>query len=623
MEIPSQLLNATPINSYISFMSLSVSELTKLGLNRNLAKHINKLDKKQYSSYLQIINDKGLMIMVNDVLNTDNNLQSIELIRLYQTIVSNTFNILVENLFPLVDNFGASMRSCISYRLTHIEEPIPLSIYRGIYDTVIYGAQLAKTVPNLVIETPKNVQVSKDIEALNLTSYKSLLQYFTNFRHFYKESASESIIFSATFVPNVTLDQVKLRDTLKPRLVFFKIFPTDPLVKLDGTITSYNTIGLETEASIYEQLGKLVEYGVTPNILSSIWSGKINKFDTNFISSPILPLEFQNNCGRDVYNINVTNQARDPNYVWKETGVVMTLAGDSVLDDIIHTLTINERKEVMFQIIYTLYVFEQLEISHGDLHAGNIFVQNVSPTTLNFQINNVHYSVTTTKLIKIYDFDRSTICKKTDIVLDINDSFTINVMLNPNRANGMQINTHFAETNIFNKNLDLMILFSYGLTMSQNLDETLNFIYFKNVDPVFNEFVKYAMGGFYRGYPVSNETIRQTYTILLEDVANRLEASRIFNVDIQLPINLNVLGISEDVLNMTWWQYYIQVNGYFGRIVKTFNSRVDNNHLWIPDEIIIPKLNMLQSPYFSEYMIDEPIDVTRGIVYSIDNRIIA
>jgi hypothetical protein len=616
-----ELPTASPNDTYPDIeITTTITQLIRLGINRRLASAIKTLLDTPYASYLKIVHDEGLLLMINSVLNSGDRIVSLELFRLYQTIITTTFNKLIENMLR-VANFGKAIHDKICWRLSNLREPIPYSILRGIYDTAIYGLDSAEQDSNVVIESPKNVQIARDIEALNLTNYQLLLQYFSNFRHFQKTSASESIVFSATFTPQAGLNYLKMRNTLSQRQVFFKIFPTGEFVNNRRVNDNYDTIGLETETGIYEQLGKLVEFGVTPNILCSIWSGKIDKFDIDFANNPKLSLEFRQACLGDIVSINTENNALNPNKIWSETGIVMTLSGDSVLKDVINTLTAAERKQVIFQIIYTLYVFEHLEMSHGDLHSGNIFIQNVAPTTLNFQIQGHHFRITTTKLVKIYDFDRSTICKNTNIKLNIRDTFTVNAILNIDRAEGENININFAETNIFNKNLDFSILFVYGLLVDSSPDDIRSLVYLGGADPAFNEFMRYCMPGFYEDNSGSTETIRDTYIRLFEHKVNRVEASRIFDVTIHREYDLADLEISKELLDMTWGEYFEKINGYYGRVVKSFTP-IDNNHLWIPGEIIIPTVNMLLSTYFGDYYTRDPINIKKGIVYSIDSRIL-
>jgi hypothetical protein len=621
-DITTDLLLIPPDQMYARANTLlNVDQLVGFGLNKDLAKAIDSLDRNGYAAYVKIVNNNGLVILVNHTLNTEHDIIGFEVLRLHHTIITQNFDILIDNLF-YDGGFGTRLKLFICHRLVNFREPIPLSIYRGIYDCAMGVVLQNRHNKNFVVETPTNVHVAREIEGLNLTNYRLLIDFFTGFRYFNKNSVSESIVFSARFNPQIgQIDYIKARDILTARNIFFKIFPIGPLTLTTGAIGTYNTIGLETESSIYNQLFKLVEFGVTPNVLCSVWSGKIDRFDIDFIFNDRLPPDFRAACMPQITTINRANHAQHPEGVWGQTGIIMTLAGDNVLGDVIGTCTAAERKQIMFQLIYTLYVFDHLEISHGDLHTGNIFVQNILPKRFSFSILGRHFTFTTTKLVKIYDFDHATICKNTNIHLDIHSAFTISSVLNPLRAHGQDFNGIYAETNIYNKNLDLIILIAHGLSFGISNENYMDFILFDGRDEEFNRFLRFIMPGFYRHTPMGQRTIRDTYRELLGIVENRIEPSRIFNTNISGPMDINTLNISEHILNMTWSQYYMYIRNVYGRIVKN-SDRVPNNQLWLPDNVVYSKGLMLLSPYFNEYLSREHIDVSRGTVYSIDGRML-
>jgi hypothetical protein len=132
------------------------------------------------------------------------------------------------------------------------------------------------------------------------------------------------------------------------------------------------------------------------------------------------------------------------------------------------------------------------------------------------------------------------------------------------------------------------------------------------------------MPGFYNDNPLSNYTIRDTYLYYIRNSEpHRLEASRIFNIDIDAKhMGPRMFDIHNEILHMNWKQYSLYIREHHGRIIKSFNS-IPNNQLWIPDEIIMDKSNMLLSAYFAEYIIAEPFNVTKNTVYSIHNRLLA
>ena len=75
------------------------------------------------------------------------------------------------------------------------------------------------------------------------------------------------------------------------------------------------------------------------------------------------------------------------------------------------------------------------------------------------------------------------------------------------------------------------------------------------------------------------------------------------------------------VLNTKWLNYgYYISDDKLGRIIKS-TTDIDNNHLYIPDNVIIPKWQMLNHSYFDELTSMDTIDITSQIVYTLDGRI--
>jgi hypothetical protein len=72
---------------------------------------------------------------------------------------------------------------------------------------------------------------------------------------------------------------------------------------------------------------------------------------------------------------------------------------------------------MLYQIMHLLTWFEYIQMSHHDLHAGNIRVEyHAAPIDLYYQHREGEcVRVRTKYVIKMYDFDRSTIYKQTDL----------------------------------------------------------------------------------------------------------------------------------------------------------------------------------------------------------------
>jgi hypothetical protein len=74
-------------------------------------------------------------------------------------------------------------------------------------------------------------------------------------------------------------------------------------------------------------------------------------------------------------------------------------------------VTEKEMAQVMFQLVYTLNLFEQLHLHHNDIHGGNVLiVKNISDREFLYAVNiagQIHYVFMKPKFIaKIFDYDR-------------------------------------------------------------------------------------------------------------------------------------------------------------------------------------------------------------------------
>jgi hypothetical protein len=386
---------------------------------------------------------------------------------------------------------------------------------------------------------------------------------------------------------------------------------------VEGEYFTYNTSGLDFEKYAYEQLYKLVKYHITPNIICKTVTANLSDFD-RFIREPLLASQ-REQIEEQVEEYNSKFDELPYDLMWTRTGMIMTQPGGDDFGKILKSLNPEERKHVMFQLMYTLYVFEKIEFSQGDLHLGNIFILDVPETLLCFVVEGQVFRFRTTKMVKMYDFDHGTLCKDTSIRVNTTETVLIPKRLNPNRNPTGWMNKEIGETNIFNKNLDIMILCT---SLAHDFrDMYRGFVMFGADDLEFDQFFGGCFPGFDTDQPISETTIRQTYENLLEDEDNLAEANRIFGINIPNSSEIHKYQISDEILDMTWLQYVkrIKRNSY-GRIVKNFDEYVPNNHLWIPDEVITPRRELFTGIYFRSLQSAAPIDIRREIVYTIDNR---
>jgi hypothetical protein len=322
---------------------------------------------------------------------------------------------------------------------------------------------------------------------------------------------------------------------------------------------------------------------------------------------------------------------------WNKTSVIMTQPGGAAFLDLFPKLSDEDRMKVMFQLVYTLYVFEKLEISQGDLHHGNIFIIDVPETKLCYKVKEQLFCFKTSKLIKIYDFDRGTICKDSYIKYNKDNSVRIHRLLNESRKPNGSLANFTALTTIFNKNLDKIQFFLPILHYCQGSNLQAEFNGTRDVG--FSNFLKRNLPGIDSDKTISSKKVGETYIkeFVPETVTckpevddakriqlaenNKSEAARIFNVN-ENPANVSKticsFNIDENVLESTWMDYFNSILP--NRMIKKNKIYKSNNHLWIPDVVIMTNFDMMNDDYFQSLRSGkEDYNVYSDIIYTVDN----
>ena len=537
---------------------------------------------------------------------------SFRYIDLYEKLTSKA----LMRLMPSIEINGALLKRELLINL----EKGPASYYETIDSAIESALEPRRSNSSTVVMSAKNAERTQFMEDLGITSYESIIRNFKEFKILPKTSSSDSIVLRAEFKPpSDSINSIREYGILEKIPLYLKIFPTK--VQYSGYARGEKDIsadGLEFEQFAYNQLFKLVQFNITPNILCKVATSMISGFNADFLENPaISSIKSEIQAQVSVFNTqnHVNSKAR-----WLQTGVIITQPGDKTFHAEIKNLTNEERCQVMFQLMYTLYVFEKIEFSHGDLHTGNIFIINLlEERELCYVIEGQVFRFRTKKLVKIYDFDHGALCKETSFRYNRTNSFKIEKRLNRIRDTDSSFNTNYAETNIFNKNLDLIIFMSSLTFVFPRMFTKFNMI---QTDPQFNMFFEECLPGFNSANPISGQTIGDTYYLRLLHPAEMTEANRIFGININDPAAWKNYRVSDQISNMTWIDYFkeLKEDGRFSRIVKNFGGWVPNNHLWIPDEIVLPKLQMLTNGYFNSLRSDVPIDIRKEIVYTMDNR---
>jgi hypothetical protein len=594
-------MNSTSFAGPLNGVGLTLSKVQQKWSGKEgkeIARCIDLLERDPREGILLLVTNKTLGKEMKRIVNSSSESFKKVLINLYRRLTSEQFIKLLVQLH--ID--GKELKQKILKDLSVIE------IFKNIEAVVRNGLKPREENTSVVYLSAENVQRSQIIEHSGIDSYDSILRNFEDFNPLYKDSSSNSIIFTA---------KLKDTDNMVIPLVnpfYFKVYPIGITIKIE-----HETKGLEFEEYAYTELFKLMEYNVTPNILcKAATSSKILSDFDDFLAA--IPADRRVKFMIQIKEYNEVNGIEPNHTIWEETSVIITQPGGTKFYEQIKLLEPIERKLVIFQIIYTLYVFEKIEFSHGDLHTGNIFIVDIPETEMIYIVNGQQYRFKTKKLVKIYDFDHGTICKTTSIKINTDETFMINKKLNPIRNDDKLFNIQYAETNIFNKNLDIVILLN--ALISEFPKRYDSFKCFEDADRDFDKFFRDCFPGFDSVNPVSSVTVYDTYSDLLDTTPDLLdESNRIFGIDIANESEIDFYGISGKIMNMTWLKYFKEINKNYGRIIKNVENKAENNNLWIPDTIIIPKEDMFNKDYFTSLKSSLPIDIRYQLIYTLDGRL--
>jgi hypothetical protein len=559
-----------------------------------LINNIKLLETSPEIALGQILIDKKL----KDTLYYHINLQpDKDYIVIYETITSKSMLNLIINFKELL-NGKLLQTAIINEIMTKINEDnkyeISMVIYQTIYDYIDLLFDNQKEITSIVFKSDRNSEKSEFIEDLRLSSYEQIIENFDNFSYFSdKDSASQSLIFSADLKDSSgkNINSVRSLNLLNKPKVFFKIY-----------IPAVRT--LETEKKIYEELFKLVKYNVTPNIICKVAiSNNMPYFYTSFVKKAF-PYDIKHAIKlkmKELIKSTAEFIRADPDMInWELSNVIITQKGDMSFSQLLKSKL--PLKAILFQLIYTLSVFDKIQFCHGDLHNGNIFV-NKSEKDLYYMVNKTLYKIPKTLFLKIYDFDHSSIFK--DSMLNVNKQ-EIKLSLVKNTLND------FGVLDIFNKNLDKV---RFMLNLKKENEERKD----QNITDFINEI-----------FPGLNskQKIIDTYKLLLFDHVNRVEnlkeANRLFGIEIKDINGLKEYRIHDMIFNSSWEDYFKLIYEKFGGLIlKTIqkDAYLRRNHLWIPDEIILPSEKILQTDFFKEYETAEPMNIRKHPIYTFIDKI--
>jgi len=219
------------------------------------------------------------------------------------------------------------------------------------------------------IEGGKSLRICDDQSELNLTKMLS------------RNSASETI----QFFGNVNKEMFGI-EGIMIKMSFKSKYP-----KEDNS--------LEVERKIYRQVtNSLIFNKNTPHVIMYYGTVECDNFNIEKMNYNVDPQFY-----RELSFINVKYDTRRVRMLLTEKS-----QGKTINDILITRPSLEDWKEIFFQIIWTLICFGDVGLSHNDLHTGNIFVDVGEPETRTYVYSSkLSFTVKSKYNVKIFDYDRS------------------------------------------------------------------------------------------------------------------------------------------------------------------------------------------------------------------------
>lgn len=197
----------------------------------------------------------------------------------------------------------------------------------------------------------------------------------------------------------------------------------------------------QVEEEVYRFTNKLVKYDYTPHVVV-MYAAYICK---NFLKDITTKLDEQDQQSFIQDIIDEMNRIDDWEKIYnlKNAKILMLERSQGTVLKNWKGKTVDDQRQVLFQILYTLHVFNQYNLRHNDLHEGNVFVEELpTPVNLCYVVGKSKYFMKTKWFVKIYDFDLATIvgvtintriedyyCKQYGICNEKNTKYDLGIIL--------------------------------------------------------------------------------------------------------------------------------------------------------------------------------------------------
>ena len=216
---------------------------------------------------------------------------------------------------------------------------------------------------------------------------------------------------------------------------------------------------LQIEREIYRYINSLVENGYTPHVILYVGDLRCDNFHQQIQT---LLAARDPNMAELVYDMSTTFGNLAEFYDTNRMRAVITeqsrgITLRKVIEDYnsIRQKSYDQQKQdffevflpIMFQVLYTLAVFEEVGLQHNDLHDENIFVDILDVDKMyeaKYNVDGMCFKLRTPFVVKLFDFDRATKRETRHDAKTLN-----NTLLNLFCENYGQCNTLDAKAEIF------------------------------------------------------------------------------------------------------------------------------------------------------------------------------
>jgi len=222
-------------------------------------------------------------------------------------------------------------------------------------------------------------QIQNELQEMKMNDFSK----FTDFKIVFKHSASDSIVLYANY-------NNKMKVAMKLSFDLKKWYKNDLFVEIE----------------ILRQ-SKLILQRHTPSLILYIKDGIVQYNDFNDLLSPEVKTEFDRQ-----YTMYTGNKNKNDNIyiVMMEYIQGMTLHTLLTKDTKIPLFSEQDLLAILIQIYWFLACAELVGLKHNDLHANNILIyKSLKIETFSFILDEVKYSIQSSYIVKIFDFDRATI----------------------------------------------------------------------------------------------------------------------------------------------------------------------------------------------------------------------